>query len=85
MSESKQHKRKLAAALKKMGTSLATHTQSTFKPSGAASKTLEEFKARRAAEKMGLLPPSKPKVAERYEIDVDTAQVTKLPVRAKAH
>jgi hypothetical protein len=83
MSESKQHKRKLAAALKKMGTSLATHTQSTFKPSGAASKTLEEFKARRAAEKMGLLPPSKPKVAERYEIDVDTAQVTKLPVRPK--
>jgi hypothetical protein len=85
MSESKQHKRKLAAALKKMGTSLATHTQSTFKPSGAASKTLEEFKARRAAEKMGLLPPSKPKVAGRYEIDVDTAQVTKLPVRAMAH
>jgi hypothetical protein len=83
MSSTKQHKRKLAAALKIMGTSLATHTQSTFKPSGAASKTLEEFKARRAAEKMGLLPASKPKVAERYEIDVDTAQVTKLPVRAK--
>ena len=40
MSSNKQHKRKLAAALKIMGTSLATHTHSTFKPSGAASKTL---------------------------------------------
>jgi len=79
----KQHKKKLAAALKKMGTSLATHTQSTFKPSGAASRTLEEFKARRAAEKLGLLPKSPGKVAERFQIDVDTAQVTKLPVRQK--
>lgn len=79
----KQHKKKLAAALKKMGTSLATHTQSTFKPSGAASRTLEEFKARRAAEKLGLLPPAKSKVVERYEIDVDTASVTKLPLRMK--
>lgn len=83
MSSSKHHKRKLAAALKVMGTSLATHTKSTFKPAGAASKTLEEFKARRAAEKLGLLPPTKPKVTERFEIDVDTAQVTKLPVRTK--
>jgi hypothetical protein len=83
MSSSKDHKRKLQAALKRMGTSLATHTNSTFKPSGAASKTLEEFKARRAAEKLGLLPPPKLRVAERFEIDVDTAQVTKLPVRAK--
>lgn len=82
MSSSK-HKRKLAAAIKKMGTSLATHTESTFKPSGVASRTLEEFKARRAAEKLGLLPATKPRVAERYEIDADTAQVTKLPVRAK--
>jgi hypothetical protein len=81
---SKQHKKKLAAALKKMGTSLATHTQSTFKPSGAASRTLDEFKARRAAEKLGLLPKSPGKVAERFEIDVETAQVTKLPLRAKA-
>jgi len=81
---SSKHKRKLAAAIKKMGTSLATHTQSTFKPSGAASRTLEEFKARRAAEKLGLLTAPKLKVAERYEIDADTAQVTKLPVRAKA-
>jgi hypothetical protein len=80
---SKHNKRKLAAAIKKMGTSLATHTASTFKPSGVASKTLEEFKARRAAEKLGLLPPSKVKVAERYEIDADTALVTKLPLRAK--
>ena len=80
---SKQRKKKLAAALKKMGTSLATHTQSTFKPSGAASRTLEEFKARRAAEKLGLLPKSPGKVAERFQIDVDTAQVTKLPVRPK--
>ena len=79
----KQHKKKLAAALKKMGTSLATHTQSTFKPSGAASRTHEEFKARRAAEKLGLLPKSPGKVAERFQIDVDTAQVTKLPVRPK--
>jgi lambda repressor-like predicted transcriptional regulator len=84
MSSSKHHKRKLAAALRMMGTSLATHTESTFKPSGAASRTLEEFKARRAAEKLGLLPAAKHKVAERYEIDVDTAQVTKLPVRAKS-
>ena len=76
-----KHNRKLAAALKKMGTSLATHTASTFKPSGMASKTLEEFKARRAAEKMGLLPKQTPKVIERYEIDDETAQVTKLPVR----
>ncbi len=82
MSSSK-HKRKLAAAIKKMGTSLATHTESTFKPAGTASKILEEFKARRAAEKLGLLPARPPKVVERYEIDVDTAQVTKLPVRAK--
>ena len=81
---SKLHKRKLAAAIKKMGTSLATHTQSTFKPSGAASRTLDEFKARRAAEKLGLLPKAPRKVAERYEIDVDTAQVTKLPIRPKA-
>jgi hypothetical protein len=66
-----------------MGTALATHTESTFKPSGVASKTLEEFKARRAAEKLGLLPPTKRPVAERYEIDADTAQVTKLPVRTK--
>lgn len=77
------HKRKLAMALKRMGTSLATHTQSTFKPSGVASKALEEFKARRAAEKLGLLPPVKSKVVERYEIDVDTATVTKLPLRVK--
>ena len=84
MSSNKQHKRKLAAALRIMGTSLATHTHSTFKPSSAASKTLEEFKARRAAEKLGLLPKAPRKVAERYEIDVDTAQVTKLPVRMKA-
>jgi hypothetical protein len=77
------HKRKLEAALRKMGTSLATHTQSTFKPSGVASKALEEFKARRAAEKLGLLPPAKAKVVERYEIDVDTATVTKLPLRVK--
>jgi hypothetical protein len=84
MSSSKHHKRKLAAALRMMGTSLATHTESTFKPSGAASRTLDEFKARRAAEKLGLLPPVKHKVAERFEIDVDTAQVTKLPVRAKS-
>lgn len=83
MSSNKQHKRKLAAALKIMGTSLATHTHSTFKPSGAASKTLEEFKARRAAEKLGLMPRVKPKVTERFEIDVDTAQVTKLPLRQK--
>lgn len=82
MSSSK-HKRKLAAALKKMGTSLATHTESTFKPSGVASRTLDEFKARRAAEKLGLLAPKTPKVIERYEIDAETAQVTKLPVRAK--
>lgn len=81
---SSKHKRKLAAAIKKMGTSLATHTQSTFKPSGAASRTLDEFKARRAAEKLGLLPTPKLKVAERYEIDADTAQVTKLPLRSKA-
>ena len=84
MSSSKQHKRKLAAAIKKMGTTLATHTQTTFKPSGVASKALEEFKARRAAEKLGLLPTSTRSVAERYQIDADTAQVTKLPVRAKA-
>jgi hypothetical protein len=77
------HQRKLTAALKKMGTSLATHTESTFKPSGMASKTLEEFKARRAAERMGLLPSRKAKVVERYEIDVDTATVTKLPLRMK--
>ena len=81
--QSKQHKKKLAAALKKMGTSLATHTQSTFKPSGAASRTLDEFKARRAAEKLGLVPKSPGKVAERFQIDVDTAQVTKLPIRPK--
>lgn len=83
MSSSK-HKRKLAAAIKKMGTALATHTESTFKPSGVASKALEEFKARRAAEKLGLLPTPTPKVTERYEIEAETAQVTKLPVRAKA-
>ncbi|MDQ2916052.1 MAG: hypothetical protein M3R40_02650 [Pseudomonadota bacterium] len=83
MSSSK-HKRKLAAAIKKMGTALATHTESTFKPSGVASKTLDEFKARRAAEKLGLLPAATLSVAERYAIDADTAQVTKLPVRAKA-
>jgi len=79
-----KHNRKLARVLKKMGTSLATHTASTFKPAGMASRTLDEFKARRAAEKMGLLPAQKQKVTERFEIDVDTAQVTKLPVRAKA-
>jgi hypothetical protein len=67
-----------------MGTALATHTESTFKPSGAASKTLEEFKARRAAEKLGLLLIPTPKVTERYEIEVETAQVTRLPVRAKS-
>ena len=78
------HQRKLQAALRKMGTSLATHTESTFKPSGMASKTLEKFKARRAAERMGLLPSRKQKVVERYEIDVDTATVTKLPLRMKA-
>jgi lambda repressor-like predicted transcriptional regulator len=77
------HKRKLAAALRKMGTSLATHTESTFKPSGVASKALDEFKARRAAEKLGLLPAAKPKVVERYEIDADTTTVTKLPLRMK--
>lgn len=82
MSSTKMHKRKLAAALKRMGTSLATHTNSTFKPTGMASKTLEEFKARRAAERLGLLPKTD-KVVERYEIDVDTAHVTKLPLRAK--
>ncbi len=81
---SNRHKRKLAAALKKMGTALATHTESSFKPSGMASKALDEFRARRAAEKLGLLPKPAPRVVERYELDVDTAQVTKLPVRTKA-
>jgi hypothetical protein len=80
---SKRHKQKLAAALKKMGTSLATHTESSFKPAGMASKALDEFKARRAAEKLGLLPVSAPKVVERYELDLESAQVTKLPLRAK--
>lgn len=85
MSSSKQHKRKLAAAIKKMGTSLATHKQSTFKPSGAGSRTLEEFKARRAAEKSGPLPPPPaPSNAHHYEPHKDSAQVTELPVRAKA-
>ena len=82
-SKSSIHKRKLAAALRKMGTSLATHTESTFKPAGMASKALEEFKARRAAEKLGLVPPAKSKVVERYEIDTDTTTVTKLPLRLK--
>jgi len=82
-SNSSLHKRKLAAALKRMGTSLATNTNSTFKPSSAASKALEEFKARRAAEKLGILPAAKSKVVERYEIDIDTATVTKLPLRIK--
>ena len=81
---SKQHKKKLAAALKKMGTSLATHKQSTFRPSGAGSRTLEEFMARRGAEKFGLRPPPATSNAKHYEIHADTAQVTKLPVRAKA-
>ena len=81
---SSNHQRKLQAAIRKMGTSLATHTESTFKPSGMASRTLEEFKARRAAEKLGLMPSRKQKVVERYEIDVDTATVTKLPLRMKA-
>ena len=79
-----KHKRKLAAALRKMGTSLATHSESTFKPAGMGSRTLDEFKARRAAEKLGLVAPKAEKVAERYQIDVDTAQVTKLPLRSKA-
>ena len=83
MSSRNKHQRKLAAALKKMGTSLATHTESTFKPAGVASKILDEFKARRAAEKLGLLPKPAPKVTERFESDVDTAQVTKLPIRSK--
>lgn len=83
MSSTKLHKRKLAAALRRMGTSLATHTNSTFKPTGMASKTLEEFKARRAAEKLGLLPKPKDRVTERYEIDVETAEVTRLPLRVK--
>ena len=81
---SSKDKRKLAAVLKKMGTALATHTHTTFKPSGVGSRALEEFKARRAAEKLGLLPKPTHKVAERYELDADTAQVTKLPVRPKA-
>jgi hypothetical protein len=85
MPYSKQHKRKLAAAIKKMGTSLATHKHSTFKPSGAGSRTLEAFKARRAAEKSGLLPPPPvPGNANRYEPHKESAQVTELPVRAKA-
>ena len=84
MSSSKEHNRKLAAAIKKMGTSLATHKRSTFKPSGAGSRALEEFKARRAAEKFGLLPPPAPSNPKPREIHADSAQVTKLPVRAKA-
>lgn len=84
MSSSKQHKRKLAAAIKKMVTSLATHKHSTFKPSGAGSRTLEEFKARRAAEKSGLPPQPAPADAKQDEIHPDTAQVTRLPMRPKA-
>jgi hypothetical protein len=75
-------KRKLAAALQKMGTSLATHSHSTFTPSGLGSRTLEEFKARRAAERMGLMPKSTTQVTERFEIDAETATVTKLPMRS---
>jgi hypothetical protein len=30
---------------------------------------------------LGIAPPSKSRVAERYELDLDTAQVTKLPLR----
>jgi len=81
---SNKEKRKLAAAIKKMGTALATHTHTTFKPAGVGSKALEDFKARRAAEKLGLLSPPALKVTERYALDADTAQVTKLPVRNKA-
>jgi hypothetical protein len=83
MSSSKQHNRKLAAAIKKMGTSLATHKRSTFKPSGAGSRTLDEFKARRAAEKLGLLSPPATSNSLRREIHAESAQVTQLPVRAK--
>ena len=69
---------------RKMGTSLATHKRSTFKPSGAGSGTLDEFKARRAAEKLGLPSPPATSNAQQHEIHGDTAQVTQLPVRAKA-
>lgn len=78
---SKQHERKLAAAIKKMGRSLSTHTRSTFKPSGAGSRTLEEFKGRRAAEKLGLLPKPTPKLGDRHEMDATASKVTKLTVR----
>ena len=63
-----------------------TNVQNVGRPTATISResrTLEEFKARRAAEKLGLLPKSPGKVAERFQIDVDTAQVTKLPVRQK--
>jgi len=78
---SKQHERKLAAAIEKMGTSLATHPRSTFKPSGAGSRTLEEFKVQRTAETLSRLAKRTPKLAERCEVNENTAQVTKLPVR----
>ena len=77
----KQHERKLAAAIKKMGTSLATHPQSTFKPAGAGSRTLEEFKVQRAAETLSRLAKPTPKLAERGDMNKSTAQVTTLPVR----
>jgi hypothetical protein len=78
---SKEHERKLAAAIKKMGTSLATHPQSTFKLAGAGSRTLEEFKVQRAAETLSRLAKPAPTRAERCEMNKNTAQVTKLPVR----
>jgi hypothetical protein len=78
---STQHERKLAAAIKKMGRTLSTHTRSTFKPSGAGSRTLEEFKGRRAAEKLGLLTKPALKFAARSEMDANTAKVTNLTVR----
>jgi len=79
---SKQHERKLAAAIKQMGTSLATHPRSTFTLSHAGSATLAEFKGLRAAARLsGLLAKPKSKPAERYDIDRNTAKVTKLRER----
>ena len=79
---SKRYERKLAAAIKQIGTSLATHPRSTFTLSHAGSATLEEFKLLRAAARLsGLLAKPKPRPAEQYDMDENCAQVTKLPQR----
>jgi hypothetical protein len=76
------HERRLAAAKRMMGSRLATHSQSTFQAyAGQGSRLLEAFRARREAERLGLIPADGAPAAALPPAQPAPGQVTQLASR----